>query len=476
MKQSFYLYICLVFFLNSILLTLQQEKKPYIEFEVTTLFHNEEGINPLCVNFGENPYAISLLNPIFTLGATARMDNIASDGIEGKAVYLRNPFGFLTELEKGTKQSASLTLKNQEGKDITLSVKALKMSRFITKGNYVWGLSYSQNQVNCEGCTNEETFWNSLNNTNSGYKKIFSINKFSRPEDDLICPKNYSSTLYLGGVHEDFTKKENAKYIGVFDLIDDMDNIDEQTPTEKSKLLNQTILPFWGVRFSGMYLNKNKTKIPLTNSQNKLYKVYFISEDEKMIFPKKFMEEFILNINKKNYSTTEDDSFVNIGFNDYETFANTTIDLKFVDEKGNIEIRTSIGDKSYFYADCQEKQKEFDPNVAFADIDFILLPIYLFKDFHILFDGEEKKMKLYTNNTDILQVKVEETPKEDTKVEEGSGGAVIAFVIILTIVILGLIAGFFYLKKNRKIGKFGGKFNILDEDEDFHKMNENSLG
>ena len=72
--------------------------------------------------------------------------------------------------------------------------------------------------------------------------------------------------------------------------------------------------------------------------------------------------------------------------------------------------------------------------VTFDDINYIVLPLIMFKNFHIQFDGNNNIISFYTTDNSILEIR-----KKQKSNNKGLSKAVIAVIIISVILALAII-------------------------------------
>ena len=264
-------------------------------------------------------------------------------------------------------------------------------------------------------------------------RKIFSFDKCNITDDALI------SNFYFGDIHEDF--KSNNGIIGICG--------------SDSKSFS------WGCTFNEMEFNGGI--IPLKDSNDTLYNVYFASEIHYPVFPLSFKEEFE---KYSNDSCKYKSGSLKLICNNFFKGADY-LPLKLKNE--NMTIIGEIDNEIRFYKIDESENKE-NIRIAFKEIDYIILPLIVFKNFHIQFNAEDNIIKFFTNNKEILTVKEE---------EKSSSSSVLKFLIIILIIILILALGiliFFFIKdKNLNIEHSINKFNKFEEEDEFHNMNENRV-
>ena len=132
----------------------------------------------------------------------------------------------------------------------------------------------------------------------------------------------------------------------------------------------------------------------------------------------------------------------------------------------------------------KEAEKE-ETNIIFKEEnDYLIFPMIMFKNFHVLFDADNTIIKFYSNDTDILQVKEEDKnndeDKDTTSPSSSSSSSTVlkVFLIILIIAIiigLGLFIFIFIRKRRNNVEKNINKFTKFEDEEDFKNLNENKV-
>ena len=217
---------------------------------------------------------------------------------------------------------------------------------------------------------------------------------------------------------------------------------------------------WWGCPFTYMMINNEI--INLTNTDEQLYKIYFSTENYNIIFPVNFNKTFINSFNGKcsyNSEHIEEESYFlqcNDTFNKEEF-----IPLQLISNEMNITIE--IDNKIRF----NKGKNENRTRIRFEKVDYFILPLIMFKNFHVLFDAENNKIKFFTTNQSILQI------KKDKK-KNSSNASTIFLIIFIIILIIAIGYGIFWFLKKRRgsVEKNINKYNKFDEDENFQNMNE----
>lgn len=266
-------------------------------------------------------------------------------------------------------------------------------------------------------------------------EKIFSFDKWEiNNEDNLI-----NTTFYYGISNDIFNSKE-----GVLGTC-------ESNPKDLS----------WGCEFKEIVFNKN---IILKNIDGTLIKVYFASEIYDLVFPESFKDIIIKNsihkceYDETTYSVACKDIFK---YNDYIQLQLSNEDMNITGEIDNIN-RFNIFDP----------HKKDSMRIVFKEVNYTIIPLIVFKNFYIQFNAENNKISFYTDDNTILQV------KKNIKNNSSSVSPLIVFIvifIILLIVVLSYLIYLFIKRKNSKVERDINKFSKLEEEEDFHNMNENRV-
>ena len=266
-----------------------------------------------------------------------------------------------------------------------------------------------------------------LKKNNEIENQIISFEKWEIT-DNLI-----SSKLYLGVSHEHF--KSNEGIIGTCKMSDE---------------------EYWGCSFQQMIFNN--VVIPLTKDDGSLYPIYFSSESNDIIFPNQFRNIFREASNGKCAVRMYD-------VNDYLDCAGLNEDyipLTLSNEDMNIKVEID-----YYYKFCKAKDiQKYKTRIKFRIFENIILPLMMFKRFHIEFDAENKTISFYTQNSSILEI----IPKKP--VEQPSSFSVLHVLLIIFIVLFIIVIAFVVflcIRKRRNSNKSSDKF---ENGEDFKQMDE----
>ena len=285
-------------------------------------------------------------------------------------------------------------------------------------------------RVNILGLEEENSILNHLKSNGLIVKKIFSFQEWD------ISSNPVKTKFYLGDSHNDFNS--NTGIIGTC----------QSDPNDS----------LWGCSFKEMIFNG--VNIPLTNETGQ-YKIYFASETHNLIFPKKFEEIIIKSSN--NSCTSDYTKYLKC----VDFFKDSYyVPLQLTETNENFVITGQVDSLGRFNENKDEK-KDY-AKIQFSYIDYIILPLMVFKEFHVQFDADNNLIRFYTNNPNILKVK-------EIKKGSFSGLSVFIFIFIILIV-LGLgFAAFWFIKNNRKTEPNINKFSKFEDEDNYQKMNENKV-
>ena len=178
----------------------------------------------------------------------------------------------------------------------------------------------------------------------------------------------------------------------------------------------------------------NNIIISLENVKSNNYKIFFVTETYNIIFPRSLEDKFIHATNNLCEYNIEDFLICKNLFNN-----NNYIPITFINENMNI---TAEIDSIIRFSKNKDEYKKYKTRIKFENIDYFILPLIMFKNFHVQFDGESNKINFYTTDESILKLK---KVKENENVEEpnNEGISTILLVLILIIsILLILIIGF----------------------------------
>ena len=284
-----------------------------------------------------------------------------------------------------------------------------------------------------------EILLNHLYNYSYIERKIFSFDKWN------IYNKDISSNLYLGDIHENFISNN-----GIIGKCKSYDNE-----------------PFWGCTFKEMIFNNSV--VSLTNDNGTYYKIYFSAETYNIIFPNSFKNKFKIITN--NLCSEFDNIIICHNVFDNENY----FPLKLSND--NMTITTEIDNINRFTnKNSEDKDKT---RIKFEDIDYIILPLIMFKRFHVQFDGNNNIITFYTTDSSILQIKREnEEPINNGNDDNNNNNnnnistVLLICIIIIVVLILIIIGLVIYICIRRKNIESNIKKDIkkIEDIEEFHSL------
>ena len=288
---------------------------------------------------------------------------------------------------------------------------------FIEKNNIV-----NENQTNLEILLNNDEIKN----------KIFSFSNWTLNQNDI------KSRFYLGDIHENF--KSDDGIIGTCDIIK-----------------NESL---WGCYFPKISFN-NSLPIELTDDNGILYKIFFSAENHTIFMPSSFKKKFDIITNN---ACEEENSYLSCNFFDQNDY----VELKLIDEKRmNITIEIDEILRFIEYNNTNKHQTR----ILYGSNDYFILPLIMFKNFHVQFDSENNKISFYTTNPNILQV-ISDKKKDNNKTSSKIG--TVFLVIFIILLVLTIIFGVFWVLKKRRnsVEKNINKYNKFEDEDNFQDMNE----
>jgi hypothetical protein len=291
----------------------------------------------------------------------------------------------------------------------------------------------SPNISGYENLNEDDSTLNNLKNGKLIDKKIFSLDVW---EINTEYNSEIKSSFYLGDSNDIF-------------------NANDKIVATCNSYQNNS---HWGCSFKEMVFN-NMT-IQLKNETN-TYKIYLASETHNLIFPYSFIEVFKelsnqdCDINDDRYLTCK--KFFNNNLN--------YIPLILTEENEKFIITGEIDNIIRFNENEQDKKNIL--KVTFGFIDYIVLPLSVFKNFHLQFDSENNLISFYANESSILEVKQNEE-------ESSSSAGIIILIIILILLVLGLGVYCFFIKR-RNVEKSINNFSKFEDEEDYTKINEKKV-
>ena len=296
-----------------------------------------------------------------------------------------------------------------------------------------FGLSLNGNFTSID---ENEIFLYQLKNKSYINEKIFSFDKWTLKNNSIF------TTLFLGDIHEHFSHPSKEGIIGTCNIYNEE--------------------PFWGCSFKEMIFNNNV--ISLEKENGKYYKIFFVSETYNIIFPKIFMNKF-------NQATN---NYCQIDENDKYLYCKNLlkdknyIPVTFTNE--NMNITTEI-DSIIRFSNNKDEDKKYKTRIKFDDIDFFFIPLIMFKNFHVQFDGENKKISFYTIDESILKLKKEINNDEEPN-NEGISTVLLVLIMIISILVI-LIIGFviyIYIRNKKKESNIKNDIKKIEDIGEFHSM------
>ena len=287
---------------------------------------------------------------------------------------------------------------------------------------------------------------NKLYNDRKIGNKVFSFDKWFIKEEI----KEIKTSFYLGFEHDDFKVKNKNATLG--------------------KCKAEEDYKYWGCTFDQMSLNENI--VDLKDKNNNTYKIYFSTEDYNITFPESFLDAFYNNLTNQQCKNNSDEK------EEIESYVTCE---KLLEEKNYIPIKLISKDmKITIEIDSQSRFNDNRPSdktyIRYEKVDYFILPLIMFKNFHIQFDIENDTIKFYTDEKDILEVPEEEEEKEEDKKPNNNSSkvGVVFLTIFIIILIIALSYGIFWLIRKRKgsVEKNINKYNKFDEDDNYQNLSE----
>lgn len=334
-----------------------------------------------------------------------------------------------------------------------IKIRLYKLDLFSKKYNLILGKNFvklfvkdcyfglSYNLANYTDFEENDINLNYLKSQNKITNEIFSFDKWTIKENSI------ESTFYFGDSHDNFINNKGIIgncYVNIEDI-------------------------YWGCPFKKMSLNNSIIELKKDNEEQKFYKIYFSSENYNIIFPQTFKKKFmdLSNNNCFENNETKEISCQNLFNTEYY------IPLKFIND--NMTITTEI-DNIYTFNRNQE-DKKYKTRILFEDVDYFILPLIMFKKFHIQFDAKNKIISFYTTNSSILELKKEDennSKNEEKEDEPSSNAGTVVLVIFIILLILVLVFGIIWFIRKRKgsADKNINKYNKFEDEENFQNMDE----
>ena len=279
---------------------------------------------------------------------------------------------------------------------------------------------------------------NNLKNSNKIEKKIFSFDKWDIKEDII------TTNLYLGDIHQNFTSNNGIVANCTVENLD------------------------WGCSFKKM--NFNNKIIDLTNINGSYYKIYFSSENHKIIFPGSFRDKF----NKTTGEVCwEEGGSESISCPSLFNSSHNYIPLKLIND--NMTITTQVDNLYRFNLNEEDNKKT---TITFENnIEYFILPLIMFKQFHVQFDLTNNIISFFTTDKSILELIKKKKEDNSPNQEENESSSIGTVFLIIFIIILILLIGFgvfwFINKRKSSADKNINKYNKFEEDDqNFQNMNE----
>lgn len=426
MKKVFNIYFYIFYFIINISFSFSQDFK-------FNLIQQKNNLNPLYIEYDDVciKWTPSLFSPISLIFQTTNTSNMSKKDI---SIKFKSPFFSQDQFEGDLYNYVSDKFLGHFNTLVAID-KRDKIS-FCQIGLSV-GFQEKVDKIN-----EDEYTLNYLIKEKKIQAKIFSFDKW----DVLSDQKLIKSFFYIGKIHDHFILTEG--------VVGTCQNNKEDA--------------FWGCSFKEMiFINSH---LPLKKG-DKLYKIYFASEQIDIIFPTQFSEAFenatnsMCKINNKEQRLECKKSLFN---------KEGYIPLKLINDKMNI-----TGEVDYlnrYNTSIEGTDEKILTNIKFNSLnDNITFPMIMFKNFHVQFDAESEIISFYTNNKTILEVEKKEQPKNE---EENSSSALTVFLIILIIILIIaiLIGVFFFIRKRREnVEKNINRFTKFEDEEDFKNMNENKV-
>ena len=142
--------------------------------------------------------------------------------------------------------------------------------------------------------------------------------------------------------------------------------------------------------------------------------------------------------------------------------------LNLINDDMNITIE--IDNEVRFNIENENNLKN-KTKIRYEDVEYFILPLIMFKNFHVQFDDENDLIKFYTTNQSILQI-YGKNEKKDNDSKGNVGKAFLIIFIILLIVALLVIAFWLIKKRKGKVEKSINKYNKFEDEDNFQNMND----
>ena len=428
LRSRYYFYYFIFFFLLNTFLA----KEKYSTFDIEIL-PTENDLDYFYINIGDTDtqndddtkcekWVPSLLSPILLVGRRIILPNIKE--IDRGDIYMHFPVisdeTFLIHLfSMNLYKNFNLTLgKNSKGSSID---------------KCYFGLS---------------TMFGDFSNIYENDTNLYTLVKNSEINQEIFSFDNWTinknsikTSLYLGDEHEKFINNEGI--IG-------------RCNSNKSDL-------YWGCSFKKMAFNDNTETL---DYEGNYYKIYFSSENYKIIFPETFKSKF----DKITNNSCENDVSGKITckniFNSDHYFQ-----LKLIND--DMIITIEIDDLYRFISNEDGNHKT---RIEFQKNNYFILPLIMFKKFHIQFDSKKNIISFYTNDKSILELieKKEDNPSNNEDNNNSSNAGTVILVIFIILLFLCLIIAIIWFIRKRKGSseKNINKYNKFEDEDNFKDMNE----
>ncbi len=271
-------------------------------------------------------------------------------------------------------------------------------------------------------------------------------------ENKLINEKIFSFDIWK--ISSEYKEAKSKLFLGEsINIFNSNDRIEATCKSYKDDL-------HWGCSFKEMILDD--INFELKNENKSLYKTYISSEIPDLILPKS-LEQKIINLTKSE-CIINDDNYLTCN----KFFKNANyVPLKLTEENEKFIIKGQVDNINRF--DKEDQNKKNISRITFEEIDYIILPLMVFKQFHVQFDADKKSISFYTNDTSILEVKKEE------KNESSSAGTVFLIIFIILLILFICFIVYWIIKRRQKTEKNINEFSKFEDEEDYQKINEKKI-
>ena len=221
-------------------------------------------------------------------------------------------------------------------------------------------------------------------------------------------------------------------------------------------------------------MNFNNNIIELNKENGSNYKIYFSSENHKIVFPLSFRDKFNEKTNNVCKEDTISEEEITKGLSCKNLFdpSKNYIPLKLIDD--SMIITTEIDNLYRFNSDNIELVSK--TRIIFENVDYFILPLIMFKNFHVQFDLNNNIISFFTTDKSILElISKEEDNSQSPEENKDSSSNIGTIFLIIFIIILILVLGFgvfWFIKKRKSSEKNINKYNKFEDEENFQNMNE----